>query len=1153
MKKLLILIGAAAKPRRGSLRYKSVSAVLSCAVMGFCLCTAFVANATDWSLYGGAVTIPTGETWTATESDMSYVNALSSITVNGEIVFSGCSTCPKAGLLLGQGTVRKTGTETWNLSVDQPDFDGDFRIGGGKVVITTAYPFGKTASGCNGAVYVESGATLKIASSTVKFVWRPLHIAGNGCGVAAEDKALCIDTAQYGAIGLLYLDDDATLYVRNNNNYYFVGNQGRPFDDNINASTINLGNHTLTKTGAMEWYFLGVHYLGGTIVSSEGGVCLCGGADLGDGTDGPLKITNAATLKFYNNPPVVRRPLQVDSKLSVRYTTNQAADDYHPLLRTNCCNWAGAITLNGASAHLDVSPVATSVSDRSKAHDLQLSFFGDISGAGKVSAGTSDRYGTGRIVLGGHNSYSGTTYLYGGASSRLYAYWHDSIPDYSKLTVDRGYVAVRPGMALAADGITMAERWPMQKIFDLRGSATFLDDAATAIDATDCANGTITVTAADMLANDTRHDLGFGSAGGTVRITSEPGDVLPITPCAFRGKLNLHGGGTYQLVGSNMIMAVSSVYSNGPCVSISGGAKVLQGLAPFYVGCRYAYISTAAYFPPSFATVAMSNATWETTCAANPGVESKAGFNRGALYVGSHTRGVLDVQKDAVISNKLQVGGGSYQNGGGTDKGEGAVYVGAGARLFVTGGGANYHYASSIGMGGYGYLELVPGGEIKADGKFHIGGYGMGVYHQYGGDFTYLNNYLNLSPLNSGSASVYLAGGSFTAPYIQTSMGLSTRTFFTVEGSDAVAQTETIYMNNKVDAMTMVNLNDGGTLAAYRFAPYNITPSVAHPIVINFDGGCLKKRVYSGELVSQRPDLVDFAVYGKGMTIDTSLYEATQSAGTPFVGHVSGGVQSVDASAAVAMNWIGAPRVIISGDGYGASAVADWNRETRKLKGIKITSRGWGYTQGSVTVTVQTILQSVSISGADVTVGDNDIGGFTLVGAKTFTIAATNSWQKWTRVDGGTLKVGSNGAIPSGTELIMNGGNLDLNGFDADGERPTTFNGLSGTGGTVVNGAVKVVGEWGISASNLLTRTTTVLNGALDLSAVAGVTITDADALEAAETSRILRGTLFTATSVAWPQNLEIDGLPAGWQVSKTANGCGLRISRVRGFAISFR
>ena len=1111
----------------------------------------------------GSVTIPEGETWTATESDMSAVNSLSSITVNGKLVFSDCTTCPKADLLLGQGTVRKTGTETWDLAVNQTDFDGDFRIGGGKVVITTAFPFGKTASGCNGAVYVESGATLKIASRTVKFVWRPLHIAGPGYGVAAEDKALCIDTAKTGAIGLLYLDDDATLYVRDNENHYFVSSSynGKPFDDYFHSSVVNLGNHTLTKTGAMEWCFLGPSYLGGSIVNSEGGLCLREGSNLGAGTDGPLIVRNATTLTFCNNPSVVHRPLQVNDRLTVSYSCNTTADSSLPLLRTNCCNWAGAVTLNGETANLIITPPRDCVSNaKSKSHDIQLSFFGDISGAGKLTAGRSDRTGVGRSVLGGHNSYSGATRVYGGVSSRLYAYWHDSIPDYSKLTVDRGYIAVRPGTALAADGITLAERWPLAKIFDLRREATFLEDGATAIDATDCPDGLYSIAASDLLANDARHDVGFGSAGGVVRITSNPGDVLPITPCAYRGELELTGGGTYQMVGSNVITSVAGVHSNGPCVTVKGGAKVLQGLAPFYVGCRYKHANSFDF--ESFATVAISNATWETTCAANPGAQSASGFSRGALYVGSHARGVLDLQKGAVVSNKLMVGGGYYLNwqSNANSYGEGAVYVGDGAKLYVTSGGAEAHYASSIGMGGYGYLELAPGGAITTEGNFHIGGYKFGVYHQYGGTFKYISEgkHLNLALMNGGSADVYLAGGSLSAPHIKMCNGTGNRLTFTVEGTGTVAQTESIYMNEQPDGVSIVNINDGGTLALYWFAPYDNTPSVEHPIVVNIDGGHLKKNIYSGEFVSKNPQLIEFAVYRKGMTIDTSRWGASQNAKTPYVGHVSGGIQSVDATAALGEEWIGAPRVVISSSsgGCGASAVADWDHTTRKLKGIRITSRGWGYTQGKVTVKVQTldtIARTVSISGANVTVGDNDIGGFTLVGSNTFTLNATNSWQKWTRVDGGTLKVASNGAIPSDTELVMNGGTLDLNGFDTDAERPVTFSGLSGTGGTIVNGSVKVVGEWCISASNILTHTTTALTGALDLSGVTKIVIADAEALAVAEASHVFGGKIFTATSVIWPQTLAVEGAPSSWQAMKLPGGAGLRLRRVRGFTITFR
>ena len=1107
----------------------------------------------DWSSKSGDVSIPAEEEWTANESDMAYVNALSSITVNGVLVFSGCSTCPKANLLLGQGVVRKDGTQTWNLAVDQTDFDGDFRIGGGKVVITTLYPFGKTAKGCNGAVYVESGATLKIASKTVKFVYRPLHIAGPGCSSAAEDKALCIDTSQGGSIGYLFLDDDATLYVRNNSNHYFVGNQNNPFNVYGLSSVVNLGSYTLTKTGAMDWYFLGVKYIGGTLVSAEGLVNLRELTTFGDWTDGPLKFPNAATFAFYNNPYVVRRPLEISNKLTFKYNSNSTDDNSLPLFRTNCCNWAGDVTLNGASAHLYIAPDISCISStayRWKTHDIQLSIFGVISGAGKVTVGDSERKGCGRIVFGAHNTYTGETYVYGGISSRLYAYWHDSIPDYSKLTVNRGYVAVRLGEGLSSDGITMTERWPFQKILDMRREGTFAPAGAVALDASDCADGICTIAASDLIENDSSHDVGLGVAGGTVRITSNPGDVLPIAPCAFRGNLELRGGGTYQMIGTNMIASVASVYSNGPCVTISGGAKVEQGLAPFNIGYGYRPNDTSANLPPSFATLAVSNATWETTCGNSPGLESKTGFNLGALYVGSYTRGVLDLQKDATISNKLIVGGGGFQAS--TAIGEGAVYVGDGAKMFVTSGGASYHYGSSIGIGGFGYLQLDPGGELKGAGSFHIGGYGRAVYHQYGGTFKFTSGNLNLCALNSGSCVAYICGGSVTADNIQTGMGMDTQVFLTIEGANTVVDTGRLYMNNHVSATTVVNINDGGTFGVRGFAPYDRASTKSHPVVINMDGGCLKKRTLDGALVTQRPDLVDIAVYGKGLKIDTSSYAVINET-VPFAGHVAGGVQSIDASAALSTKWIGAPQVLITGDGCGASAVADWDPNTRKLKGVKMTSHGWGYTQGAVTVTLRTMWHSSTITGDSVQVGDNDIGGFTLVGSKECTLSATNSWQKWTRVDGGTLTVGSKHAIPSGTELIMNGGTLNLGGFDEDSERQTTFCGLSGTGGTVQNGAVKVVGEWQISASNLLTRTTTELTGALDLSGVTKIAIADAEAFADAEESQIFRGNLFSATSVVWPQNLEIEGVPAFWTVAKLSNGNGLRLYRAHGFNFTLR
>lgn len=88
--------------------------------------------------------------------------------------------------------------------------------------------------------------------------------------------------------------------------------------------------------------------------------------------------------------------------------------------------------------------------------------------------------------------------------------------------------------------------------------------------------------------------------------------------------------------------------------------------------------------------------------------------------------------------------------------------------------------------------------------------------------------------------------------------------------------------------------------------------------------------------------------------------------------------------------------------------MADWDPETRVLKGVHITSHGWGYKQGKVKVTLSTGKQeqwSKTLTGDAITVGANVAGGFTKRGAGILTLNATNTWAQWTKVEGGTLRV----------------------------------------------------------------------------------------------------------------------------------------------------
>ena len=312
------------------------------------------AYGTEWPS-SGDVTVPAGQTWIATEDDMAKVNALSSITVEGPsgdetpagvLEFSECTTLPKAGLLKGTGVVRKTGSQVWDWGVANADFNGDFRICGGQVKTSVSQTFGKTTDGCKGAVYVEDGASLKITARDVKFAYRPIHIAGNGFGTAAEDKALSIVKATSGVIGRLYLDADATIYVKNDENHYWLSNQATP------SGVAWLGEHALTKTGGMDWYFLGATWNGGSLINGEGNLVIREQSNLGDSDAGPFVVAKAARAQYYNNPNVIRRPLRVDGTMTFTFACNNSTGWREVVLSTNRCNWAGDVVLNGKSSKL---------------------------------------------------------------------------------------------------------------------------------------------------------------------------------------------------------------------------------------------------------------------------------------------------------------------------------------------------------------------------------------------------------------------------------------------------------------------------------------------------------------------------------------------------------------------------------------------------------------------------------------------------------------------------------------------------------------------------------------------------------------------------------------------------------------------------------
>jgi autotransporter-associated beta strand protein len=124
-------------------------------------------------------------------------------------------------------------------------------------------------------------------------------------------------------------------------------------------------------------------------------------------------------------------------------------------------------------------------------------------------------------------------------------------------------------------------------------------------------------------------------------------------------------------------------------------------------------------------------------------------------------------------------------------------------------------------------------------------------------------------------------------------------------------------------------------------------------------------------------------------------------------------------------------------------------------------------------------------------------GSLTKTGAGTLTLSGVNTHTGGTTVDAGTLRAGVAGAFVDNTAYAVNGGTLDLNGFNL------TMSSLSGTGGTVslgaaalaINQATDTSYAGALTGSGSLTKTgigTLTLSG---LNTYTGATAVDAGTL----------------------------------------------------------
>ena len=613
-------------------------------------------------------------------------------------------------------------------------------------------------------------------------------------------------------------------------------------------------------------------------------------------------------------------------------------------------------------------------------------FSGDIGGAGSlIKVGSGPCY-----VTGTNNTYSGGSYV---SNNWLYVNAPGGLPFYD--TPGKLQVAGGAGLYLyAGDGAT---GWSAEQINALHGTGAF-------------------VSSNSILAIDTTYAplTGVGNMAGF--------------------SFYKYGTNTLTLTGVNTNRAYSGEFDN---LRVYAGKLVLSSESSNVFGRCYVLPGSGG------ATLEINGRTTFTD----------------SLYVGNGNgdRSTVIVNTN-VTANRTWVG--IYQIASGALIQNGGIFDVAP----TTGGTTVFDIGRD---GAYGYYRLNDG--TLRTGQFALGGGSgnaltgnTGVFDQFGGvvNVTGSGGWL-IWGWAGGNGVANLYNGTLVAPNANWVSMAHTANYgsfgmLNLLGPNAFLHTVTgstsrvINMaNSSGNLMSVINLNAGTILANKVYAASKGTPTY-----FNFGGGTLLANGGTTLASSFLQDLTAATIYPGGAVIDSS--NATITINQPLLAPTGYGVSSI-AVANGGAGYIGSPVVMISGgSGTGATAIASVDLDTAsatygQVTAITVTSPGFGY-QGTDKLTV-TLLRggytTIAQTGAPVMAPNPATGGLTKQGSGTLVLGGTNTYGGATTVSAGTLKLGNAFALPTGTEVVLNGGVLDLSGF-------SVTNTVSGSG-IVSNGTVVAV------------------------------------------------------------------------------------------------
>lgn len=372
------------------------------------------------------------------------------------------------------------------------------------------------------------------------------------------------------------------------------------------------------------------------------------------------------------------------------------------------------------------------------------------------------------------------------------------------------------------------------------------------------------------------------------------------------------------------------------------------------------------------------------------------------------------------------------------------------------------------GQGGYA-SHTMSGGAINSGNWFVVGlNNDRAVLNQSGGAITVATNRLTIGAGGNGSIGVVnQTGGTFTV-----NAGANTGVFigengtgtYNIAGGNLTLNTNggatsgTLqFAGNATSLAGNFNLN-GGTVTTFGVTKGASTAGGVYRF--NFNGGTLQANGNNPAFFSSLANTTAYVNSG-GAIIDDGGFAVTVA--QPLLAPTGSGVSSVNLTGG--SGYIGAPVVQITGDGTGATGVANID-SNGNLTGVTITNPGVNYTNATVSLLggggTGTTVNAVNLAA-------NTSGGLTKTGTGTLTLSGANTYTGATTINSGTVAL--TGSISASTSInVKSGATFDVSGVSG-GFAVASGQTLKG-GGTVIGATTVGAGAFlspGASAGTLTT------------------------------------------------------------------------------------